>query len=62
MNQINNILFPINYNASKKCYWKNSQKMTTLEKNSKMFKFKSEFSNYIIKKLKQKIAQGTLNL
>jgi len=41
MNQINNILFSINYNASKKCYWKNSQKTleNTLEKNSKMFKF-----------------------
>jgi len=35
--QINNILSLINYNALKKFYWKNSQKMTTL--NKKILKF-----------------------
>jgi len=37
MNQINNILFSINYNVSRKFYCKNSQKMMTLDK--KIFKF-----------------------
>ena len=51
MNQINIILFLINYNASKKCYWKNLQKLITLKKNSNMFKFNPGLQ--IVKKLKQ---------
>ena len=39
INQINNILFLIKYNASKKFYLKYSQKMTILDK---------KFSNFLI--------------
>jgi len=44
MNQINNVLFSSNNNASKKFYCKNSKKITTLDKkikflNSQIFKF-----------------------
>jgi len=46
MNQINNILFSINYNVLKKFYLKNLQKMTTLEKQ--------KFSNFLNLMFKQK--------